>query len=43
VGGVMDSRLINEELYDFLNKKFPKCMNDLLVDYSNMLLDETIY
>jgi hypothetical protein len=25
----MDSELINEELYDFLNKNFPKCANDL--------------
>lgn len=25
----MESNLINEELYDFLNKKFPKCANDL--------------
>lgn len=25
----MDNELINEELYDFLNKNFPKCANDL--------------
>lgn len=25
----MESNLIDEELYDFLNKKFPKCANDL--------------